>query len=187
MQLLLGVSQGLHRIVAAFGALFSWLFIATMAVIVFDVVTRKFGFQIPGFGSTKLQEMEWHLHVAVFAPWLGLCYLHNAHVRIDVFTGNLPARTQAWIELVGCLVFAIPYCLVVFYFSGDFALLSFMQNESSDAPTGLPYRWIIKFVLFLGIVALLAAVISVFLRKLVYLFGPPELRELAADRRPGGH
>ena len=187
MQALLGISTALDRVVTAVGQLFSWLFLATVVVICFDVVSRKFGFQIPEFGSTKLQEMEWHLHVAIFATWLGLCYLRNAHVRIDIATGHLPARRQAWIELIGCIVFALPYCLVVVYFGADFAWRSFLQNEFSDAPTGLPYRWIIKGVLFFGLCLLIAAVISVFFRKIVFLFGDEDQRRLAADPVKAGH
>ena len=91
------------------------------AVIIFDVLSRKFGFQIPGMGSTRLQELEWHLYTALFSFWLGVGYIKNTHVRIDIALAKARPRTHAWIELLGCLVFALPYCLIAIYFSYDFA------------------------------------------------------------------
>ena len=43
-------------------------------------LSRKFGFQMPGMGSTRLQELEWHLHTALFSFWLGIAYVKNAHI-----------------------------------------------------------------------------------------------------------
>lgn len=170
----------LERIARAFG----WLFFLLVGVIVWDVLTRKVGFQIPGFGSTPIQELEWHLHGAIFLPWLGYAYVRNVHVRIDIFTAHLPARRGAWLELLGIVLFAVPYTLVAVYFSYFFAETSFIQNESSSAPNGLANRWIIKSVLFAGLVLLLASVVSVFCRNFVFLFGPQALAERAKPPAP---
>jgi len=149
-----------------------WLFIACTIVIVFDVLTRKLGFQLPGMGSTRLQEMEWHLHTALFSFWLGTAYIKNAHVRIDIAVAGAAPRTQAWIELLGVLVFALPYCLVAIYFSYDFTRTAWIFNEYSDSATGLPWRWIPKGIITAGLVLLLAAVVSVGLRTIVRLRSP---------------
>lgn len=175
------VDRWLERIARAFG----WLFLVLVAVICFDVLTRKAGFQVPGFGSTPIQEMEWHLHGALFLFWLGYAYIRNVHVRIDVFTADLPARRQAWLEVFGIVLFAIPYCLVATWFAFWYAEVSFIQNESSDAPNGLPYRWVIKSCLFLGLLLMCFAVASVLVRRLVFLFGPPELAAKAASPAVG--
>jgi len=188
MDALLRLSEGIDAALRWIGRISCWLLLGLAAVICFDVVSRKLGFQIPGFGSTKLQELEWHGHAALFSLWLGYAYVRNAHVRIDVATGPRTARTKAWIELLGVLVFALPYCFITVYFGYDFAERSFLQNESSDAPTGLPYRWIIKGVLFIGLVLLLSAVLSVAARTLAYLFGSPAVRTRAAPAYLGnGH
>jgi TRAP-type mannitol/chloroaromatic compound transport system permease small subunit len=146
---------------------------------VFDVLTRKFGFQLPQLGSTRLQELEWHLHTALFSFWLGTAYLKNAHVRIDILVTNTSPRKLAWIEFLGVLVFALPYCLVAIYFSYDFFNTAWQFNESSDSATGLPWRWIPKGVISIGLILLLAAVVSVALRLIVFLWGPARLRGAA--------
>jgi len=181
MQALLNASDGIDRVLERIARVFGWLFIALVIVICWDVLTRKLGFQIPGFGSTPIQELEWHLHGALFLFWLGYAYIRNSHVRIDVFTSNKTPRQQAKLEVFGILVFAIPYCIVATYFSFLFAHVSFLQNERSDAPNGLEYRWILKGCLFLGLVLVDLAVASVLMRKLVMLFGSPDLAARAAS------
>ncbi len=180
MSALLGVSDAIDGLLAWIARLFGWLFIALVVVICWDVLTRKIGFQLPGFGSTPIQELEWHLHGMLFMFWLGYAYVRNIHVRIDVFTANKTPRQQAKLEIFGIVLFAIPYCLVATYYAFLFAETSFLQNESSDAPNGLSHRWIIKFCLVAGLLLLDLAVVSVLMRKLVMLFGPPDLAARAS-------
>ena len=180
MERLPAISKAIERALYAISMAAGWLFVACTVVIVFDVITRKFGFQLPGLGSTRLQELEWHLHAALFCFWLGTAYVKNAHVRIDIAVIHLAPRKQAWIELAGVLVFALPYCLVAIYFSYDFWHTAWQFNESSDSATGLPWRWIPKGIITIGLVLLLLAVVSVGLRLIVFLWGPPRLRQRKA-------
>jgi TRAP-type mannitol/chloroaromatic compound transport system permease small subunit len=180
LERLLAASAAIERALYRLSMAAGWLFVVCTLVIVFDVLTRKFGFQLPGMGSTRLQELEWHLHTALFCFWLGTAYLRNAHVRIDIFVARAAPRTLAWIELLGVLVFALPYCLVAIYFSYDFFHTAWQYNESSDSATGLPWRWIPKGIISIGLVLLLAAVVAVGLRLVVYLWGPERLRRAAA-------
>jgi TRAP-type mannitol/chloroaromatic compound transport system permease small subunit len=161
------IERALYRLAMAAG----WLFVVCTVVIVFDVLTRKFGYQLPGMGSTRLQELEWHLHTALFCFWLGTAYLKNAHVRIDILVTGASERRRAWIELLGVVLFAIPYCLVAIYFSYDFFHTAWQFNEYSDSATGLPWRWIPKGIISIGLILLLAAVLAVGMRLVVTLWG----------------
>ena len=92
---------------------------------------------------------------------------------------GLPARRQAWLELIGCILFALPYLVVALPYAWQFFMTSYWQNESSTAPNGLPARYIIKGFLFFGFLSVLLAVISVAARRFVFLFGSPELSDVA--------
>ena len=175
MAFLLKLADGIEAVLRRIADAGAWAFIACIAVIALDVVTRKFGFQVPGMGSTRLQELEWHLHAVLFCTWLGYAYMRNAHVRIDVFITHLSPRRKLWLELFGCLVFALPYLLVALPYAYDYSMLSYTQGESSDAPTGLPMRWVVKAFLTLAFVTTLAAVLAVAARCVVALFGTPEV------------
>lgn len=187
MQALLKIADAIEAVLRRIADAGAWSFIACIAVITLDVITRKMGFQFPGMGSTRLQELEWHLHAVLFSTWLGYAYIRNAHVRIDVFVGGLTPRGKLWLELVCCLVFALPYLWVALPYAQDFFVLSWRQGEGSDAPTGLPSRWVVKGFLYLGFLTVLAAVISVMTRCWVALFGTAEQAARAytpfADRR----
>ena len=94
-----------------------WLLVVMAAVTCFDVLARKTGLPAP---LTKLQELEWHFHAALFSLWMGYGYTINAHPRVDSFTETLTLRRKAWIELAGCLLFALPYMALVAYYSLEF-------------------------------------------------------------------
>ena len=119
----------------------------------------------------------------MFLTWIGYAYVKDSHVRIDIATGSLPARKQAWLEVFGCIAFALPYLLVALPYAHVFFMTSFFQNEGSPAPNGLPMRWVIKGFLYFGFWSVFFAVISVMCRRIVFLFGEPELAETAM---PGG-
>jgi len=184
---MLALSDAIDRALGRISMAAGWMFIVCTVVIVFDVLSRNSGYQIPGMGSTRLQELEWHLHTALFSFWLGTAYVKNAHVRIDIALVATGPRTQAWFELAGCFLFAVPYCLIAIYFSIDFTWLAWKLNEYSDSATGLPWRWIPKAFITIGLVLLLAAVTSVMMRLLVYLFGPERLRAASAFAGAKGH
>jgi TRAP-type mannitol/chloroaromatic compound transport system permease small subunit len=178
LRALLKVSEGIDALLGAIARFFAWGLLLLVIVIMFDVVTRKVGFQLEIFGldlgSTRLQELEWHFHSIVFLTWIGYCYIRNTHVRIDVLTGHRPPRTQAWLELFGCLVFALPYVLTALPYAHNFFMTSFYQNEASSAPNGLPWRWIPKGFLYFAFWSVLLAVMSVAIRRIVFLFGSEE-------------
>ncbi|MBM3396299.1 MAG: TRAP transporter small permease subunit [Betaproteobacteria bacterium] len=180
MESMLGISDAINRVLGKIAMAVGWLFLVATIVIIFDVLSRKFGYQIPGMGSTRLQELEWHLHTALFSFWIGVGYVRNTHVRIDVAVTGAKPRTQAWLEFIGCLIFAFPYTLIAIYFAWDFAATAFIDMEGSESANGLPYRWIPKGFILAGLVLLLLAVISVFMRLIVFLYGPERLRAAAS-------
>jgi TRAP-type mannitol/chloroaromatic compound transport system permease small subunit len=175
MRLLLAASNAIDRVLGLIAHYTGLLFLVLVGVICFDVFTRKFSLEVPGFGSTMLQEMEWHIHTVIFALWLGYAYVRNAHVRVDAYTERLGLRTKAWLELLGCLVFALPYCVIVVWYGLGFVEASWRANEVSDATTGLPYRYVIKGVLIAGLALVVIAIVSMILRLCAFLFGPQRL------------
>jgi len=168
MTALLKLADGLRRLLEWIALSSGWLLVIMACVTTFDVVARKFGLQLP---YTKLQELEWHFHAAIFSLWMGYCYTINAHPRVDSFTERMTHRGRAWIELAGCLAFALPYIALVAYNSLGFVESSFVMNEQSDSTVGLTHRWIIKGVYAAGLWLVLLGIISVLLRVIVFLFG----------------
>jgi TRAP-type mannitol/chloroaromatic compound transport system permease small subunit len=128
------------------------------------------------FSSTFLQELEWHMHTALFALVLGYGYVHNRHVRVDLIREHLNLRAQAWIEFIGVTFFMIPYTLVLVYFSAYYAHESFLTNEISASLVGLSNRWIIKSVLCIGLISAAFSGLAIWIQSAMVLFGPKDLR-----------
>ena len=168
MNALLKVSESLRRLLEWIALASGWLLVIMACVTTFDVVARKFGLQLP---YTKLQELEWHFHAAIFSLWMGYCYTINAHPRVDTFTERMTHRGRAWIELGGCLVLSLPYIALVSYNSLSFVESSYLMNEQSDSTVGLTHRWIIKGVYAAGLWLVLLGILSVLARVIVFLFG----------------
>ncbi|NGM87223.1 TRAP transporter small permease subunit [Parapusillimonas sp. SGNA-6] len=168
MQRILRVSNALAAFAEKVGYVAAWAALVLVVVIMFDVIGRHF-FSV---GSSKLQELEWHLHTILFMFCLGLGYVHDTHVRIDIVREKLGRRTKCWIEIIGAIFFLIPFCLVVIYYGIELTQRSWLANEISSSATGLPYRWLIKASIPIGTAVLLAAGISMLLRSIVRLCRP---------------
>ena len=166
MDALLNLSESIRRLLEKIALASGWLLVIMACVTTFDVVARKFGLQLP---YTKLQELEWHFHAAIFSLWMGYCYTINAHPRVDSFTEHFDYRTRAWMELAGCIVLALPYCALVAYYSLDFVARSYLLGEQSDSTVGLTHRWIIKGVYAAGLWMVVLGIVSVMLRVIVFL------------------
>ncbi len=150
MELLRQLSARLDWINASVGRAAAWLSIPIITVVILDVVTRRF-FTL---GSVTLQELEWHLHAVLFLLCAAYAYIDDAHVRVDIFRARLGPTHRAWIELIGAALFLTPYSILMVVLGSQFVIDSYLLNEVSDAPGGLPYRFIIKSALPIGFLLL---------------------------------
>jgi len=115
------------------------------------------GRRIIHFGTTPLQELEWHIFLALIFLSFGPVYLANRHVRIDVFRERFSERTRAYVELIGIFFALIPFALALTYFGASFAWKAYLVDEGSRAALGLPNRWIIKSMIPIGGLLMLLA------------------------------
>ena len=168
MSTALKMSDGLYRVLEVVAKWSAWLLVIMATVTCFDILARKTGIPVP---LTKLQELEWHFHAALFSLWMGYGYVTNAHPRVDTFTEKMTLRGRAWVELVGCVLFSLPYLALVAYHSLDFVASSYALSEQSDSTVGLRYRWFIKGIYAAGLWLVVLGILSVLLRVLAFLFG----------------
>jgi TRAP-type mannitol/chloroaromatic compound transport system permease small subunit len=148
----------------------SWLWLVLLAIIVTNVVLR-YAF---GEGRIEFEEIQWHLYSAGFLLGFAYAYQADAHIRVDVLHERWPPRVRAWIELYGILLLLLPFIALILGYGTAFAVSSFRLGEVSQAPGGLPLRWLIKGVLPMGFALLLLAALSRLSRVWALLFGDPE-------------
>ena len=123
------------------------------------------------FESTLLQELEWHLHTALFALVLGFGTIYNTHVRVDLVRDHVSFRKKIWIEFLGLSCFMIPYLLLVIWFASSWVVDSYNVGEISASTVGLSHRWIIKSVLVFGLIVATIAGIAVWLQVALLMWG----------------
>lgn len=159
-------SRVIDSLINRIGRLVSWVWLALLIVIVTNV-TLRYAF---GEGRIEFEEIQWHLYSLGFLVGLSFAYSGDNHVRVDVLHERLSPRRKAWIELYGILLLLLPFVMLILVFSLPFVADSFRFNEISQAPGGLPYRWVIKAVLPLGFFLLLLATLSRLSRVWTFLF-----------------
>lgn len=132
------------------GRTISWLTLLLVLLIVLDVILRY----LFNFGSVANAEMEWHLFGILIMLSVGYTYKGDRHVRVDVFYQRFSDNQKHWVDLLGTLLFLLPFCIVGAYKSWPFMMSSFAINETSPDPGGLPARFLIKGTIPLGFILL---------------------------------
>ena len=125
-----------------FGRIASWLVLAMVLLICYDVAMRYLYQQ----GSVALQELEWHLFALIFLLGSAYTLKHDEHVRVDIVYQSrfMSDKSRAWINILGTVFFLIPFCTLILITSWPFIENAFYYNEGSPDPGGLPYRFILK-------------------------------------------
>ncbi|MFZ7128402.1 MAG: TRAP transporter small permease subunit [Desulfobacterales bacterium] len=121
----------------------SWMTLMMVLLTMYDVVMRY----VFKAGSIWIQELEWHLFAANFMLAASWTLLRNGHVRVDLFYIRFNPKTKAWVDLIGSLLFLLPFCALIVYASIPFVSDSWAILEGSSDPGGLPARYILKTVI----------------------------------------
>jgi len=93
--------------------------------------------------SNAFLEGQWYLFSAVFLLGAAWTLRENAHVRVDVLYGRLGPRGKAWTDLLGAVLFLLPFCALMLWATGPSVAESWAVREVSPDPGGLP-RYPIK-------------------------------------------
>ena len=149
------------------GRFISWATVTMVILVVLVVITRYF----LGLGSIALQESVTYLHCLVFMMGFAFTLKHDGHVRVDIFYRGFSPRFKAIVNLIGGLLFLIPFCLLIFFISWDYVLASWVIRETSAENNGLPFIYLLKTLMLLMPVTLLLQGIAEIIRSGLTLSG----------------
>ena len=155
------------------GRALSWLVLALVLLVAYDVIMRYFFLS----GSIAIQELEWHLFSVIFLLGAAYTLKHDGHVRLDLVyrSGFMSDYRRAWVNLVCSLLFLIPFSILIIKSAWPFVAQAYLFAEGSPDPGGLPYRWVLKAAIPLGFFLLIIQGISESLKSLsVILEQKPE-------------
>ena len=172
MRLLLRLAHLIDALNERVGRSAYWLVLITVLLSAGNAISRK-GFNL---SSNALLEIQWYLFAAVFLLCAGYTLKHNAHVRVDVISGRLSKRAQAWIDIIGGMFFLLPMCAVVIYYSWPYFVNSFVSQEWSSNPQGL-IVWPAKALIPAGFILLFLQGVAETIKRIGFLLNAaaPEL------------
>lgn len=179
----LKLAQFIDRLNERVGHLLYWLSLFMVLIGVYNATVRYLGAFIGrNLSSNTYLEAQWYLFGAMFL--LGAAYglRHNVHVRVDVLHSRWSERTRAWVELLGHVLFLLPFCAIVLWLSLDWVALSWQVKETSPNPGGL-LRYPIKFVIPIAFILLALQGVSQSIKAIAVLKGQRKwLHEAPANR-----
>ena len=149
------------------GRFISWATVTMVILVVLVVITRYF----LGLGSIALQESVTYLHCLVFMMGFAFTLKHDGHVRVDIFYRGFSPRFKAIVNLIGGLIFLIPFCLLIFFTSWDYVLASWVIRETSAENNGLPFIYLLKTLMLLMPATLVLQGIAEIIRSSLVLSG----------------
>jgi TRAP-type mannitol/chloroaromatic compound transport system permease small subunit len=135
----------LRSFVAASGKAVAWLTVV-MVLLTFIIVVLRYGFNL---GWIWLQESLTYLHVAVFSIAAAWALQQDSHVRVDIFYAKMTKKNQARVNLLGSLLFLVPFCVFVLFIAWPYVANSWMLLESSREAGGLPLVFLLKSLIML--------------------------------------
>lgn len=168
--ILLRVEQWFNRFSSIIGNISAVLLLLLLFNVFFDVIMRYLFNDV----SIGMQELEWHLYATIFLLGISYTLKENGHVRVDVIYDRLSAKKKAVIDILGTLIFLLPFCLLITYYGIGFAKEAYDINEGSGDPGGLPYRWVIKSMIPVSFIFVIISSIGFMLRALNLALGLEE-------------
>ncbi len=166
MGALLGLSRGIDRVNTFIDRNVSWLILVAVLVSAANAVIRK----VFNTSSNSWLELQWYLFGAAFLGAAAYTLKENEHIRIDIIYGMWSRRTQHWIDLIGHVLFLMPFVTLMVYFLYPWVIRSYVSGEVSTNSGGL-ILWPAKAMLLIAFVMLFWQGISEIIKKIAIMRG----------------
>ena len=141
----------------------AWLTVG-MVLLMALIVALRYLFQT---GSIAMQESVIYVNALIFTLGAAYTLKEQGHVRVDIFYNRLGVKQKALVDLLGGLVFLLPFAGFIIWESWDYVSVSWRIKESSAELSGLPYVYLLKATIILLALLLIIQGISEILKAIV--------------------
>ena len=166
MNALLAFSRLVDRATDRLGHTIYWLVLAAVVISAANAVVRK----AFNYSSNSFLEIQWYLFSVIFLFLAGYTLKNNEHVRIDIITGRLSARTRAAIDIFGTLFFLLPMAILIMRLSWPVFVDAYVRNEVSTNAGGL-IIWPARLLVPVGFFLLIVQALSELIKRIAFLKG----------------
>ena len=169
METLLKISRTIDLINEWIGRLVYWLVLVMVMVGAYNALAASLGKAIQQkLTSNTFLETQWYLFAIIFLLGAAYALKHDEHVRVDLFYRDSSRQRKALVNLLGTLLFQIPFSVLAIYFSWQWTLNSWAIFEVSSDPGGLP-RYPLKSMIIVSFSLLILQGISEAIKNWVIL------------------
>jgi TRAP-type mannitol/chloroaromatic compound transport system permease small subunit len=158
------------------GTSVAWLTFFMILAVCFVVVSRFFGIEL-----IKLNELITYMHAAVFMMAIGWTLQRDGHVRVDIFYRQYSEAQRAWINILGSLLFTIPFMVFIGVGSWDFVIESWRINEGSNDSGGLALVFLLKSLIPLMALSVVLQSLVIIASNLIFLMTGSSLSQLKSQ------
>ena len=145
MEGLLRLSRIIDAINDRFGVIANWLVLNACLISAGNAASRY----LFNASSNAWLEVQWYMFAGMVLLGGPHTLKRNEHVRVDLIYSSLSERTRIWIDIICGLLFLLPICVILVYFTWPWFTESWRINETSSNAGGL-IRWPVKLVLPVG-------------------------------------
>lgn len=163
---LLALSRGIDRVNTVIGRSVAWLILLAIVVSAVNAIVRK----VFSVSSNAWLELQWYLYGGAFMLAAAYTLLINEHIRIDIVYGRWSRRVQHWIDLIGTLLFLLPFTTIMLYLTWPAFTRAWANGEISMNAGGLAL-WPARGILVAGFALLFAQGISEIIKKVAIMRG----------------
>lgn len=179
MTALLRLSAWIDALSDRIGLSVSWALLAAVVICTGNALARY----VLHVGSNAWLEIQWYLFAAIFLLAAAHTLRRNEHVRIDILASRLSRRAQAWIDILGIVLFLLPMCWIILVYAVPYVRASFLGGETSANAGGLTV-WPVKLLIPIGFAMLALQGLSELIKRAGFLTGH---LASAVYEKPSGH
>ena len=161
---LLPFSRAIDALNEKFGVVANYLVLFAALISAGNAASRYLFSQ----SSNAWLEIQWYMFAAMVLLGAPFTLKMNEHVRVDLVYGMVSERTRIWIDILGSLLFLLPICVILTYFTWPWFVDSWRLNESSSNAGGL-IRWPVKLLLPVGFFLMALQGISELIKRIAAL------------------
>lgn len=176
MRPLLRFAALVDRLSEFVGRIILWLVLVMVLIGAGNAGLRYVGrFAGSNLSSNAFIELQWYLFSMIFLLGAAYALRHDSHVRVDVIYARLSLRARTWIDLLGTVLFLIPFSALMLFVSYPTIRNSWQVREMSPDPGGLP-RYPIKATILIAFALLILQGFAELIKQIAILRGitPPD-------------
>ncbi|MEO1638897.1 MAG: TRAP transporter small permease subunit [Pseudomonadota bacterium] len=161
------------RFVVFISNIAAWLFPILMLAITAQVILRN-----SGMNQAWLDDLQWWLYGAAVLVGVGYAVTTDSHVRVDIFYEGFADEKKTRINIFAIGWLFLPFIVLSWDVTYDYALSSIRADEGSDSPNGLHNLWILKVFMNVAFIFIGIACWAAVIRNIKRLHPPKLWRQL---------